>query len=161
MSETDRQYDMHLPHDRHLRVADRDREAVADVLRREHIAGRIDNEEFDERIARCLAAKTYAELDALIRDFPIDERTPAARGRRLGGIAPFPFLPVVPIVVAAIILSHGHLLWLAFPLFFFLVVRPLLWSRFGGGRGPRRIAFAGPRDPHRYARHRVRGDKRG
>jgi len=137
MSETERHYDRRFPADRRLRVADRDREAVADILRREHIAGRIDNEEFEERITRCLAAKTYADLDAMIQDFPADEGAAPQRGRRLTTVGYFPFFPVVPIVVAAIIVSHGRLLWLAFPLFFLFVVRPFLWGRFGGrwGRG--------------------------
>jgi len=135
MSETDRHYDRRFPGDRRLRVADRDREAVADILRREHIAGRIDNEEFEERITRCLAGKTYADLDVLIQDFPADERGAPQRARRPATVRFFPFFPVVPIVVAAIILSHGRLLWLAFPLFFFFVVRPFLWARFGGGWG--------------------------
>jgi hypothetical protein len=42
----------------------------------------------------------------------------------------------VPLLIAAIAVSHGHLLWLAIPLFFF-VGRPLLWHsagrRFGWG----------------------------
>ena len=40
------------PRDRQLRVGDAERDAVADVLRREHLAGRIDSDEFDERVAR-------------------------------------------------------------------------------------------------------------
>jgi hypothetical protein len=38
----------------------------------------------------------------------------------------------VPLLIAAIALSHGHLWWLVIPLFFF-VGRPLLWPsrRFG------------------------------
>src|SRR5215831_7880735 len=151
MSETERHYDTRFPGDRRLRVGDRDREAVADILRREHVAGRIDSEEFEERVTRCLAAKTYADLDALIRDFPADERAAPQRGRRLTAVGVFPFFPVVPIVVAAIIFSHGHLLWLVFPAFFFLVVRPFLWGRFGGGWGPRRMVFAAPRHAHHYA----------
>ena len=105
MSETERHYDRRFPGNRRLRVADRDREAVADILRREHIVGRIDNEEFEERITRCLAAKTYADLDALIEDFPADERTAPRLGRRPAAVSFFPFFPVVPILVAAIILS--------------------------------------------------------
>ena len=133
MSEAERHYDRRFPRDRRLRVADRDREAVAGILRREHVAGRIDNEEFEERVSRCLAAKTYGDLDVLIRDFPVDELTAPQRGRRLATVSFFPFFPVAPIVVAAIIFTHGRLLWLAFPLFFFLVVRPLLWGRRFGG----------------------------
>ena len=62
------------PRDRQLRVGNAERETVVEILRREHLAGRLDHDEFDARVARCLAAKTYAELDELIRDFPADER---------------------------------------------------------------------------------------
>jgi len=40
------------PRDRRLRVGNDEREAVAEILRREHVAGRLDNEEFDERPSR-------------------------------------------------------------------------------------------------------------
>ena len=46
------------PRDRQLRVGNAEREAVVEILRREHLAGRLDNDEFDARLARCLAAKT-------------------------------------------------------------------------------------------------------
>ena len=75
------------PRDRQLRVGDAEREAVADILRREHLAGRLDNDEFDERVARCLAAKTYAELDELIGDFPADEREARRRERGVAVLA--------------------------------------------------------------------------
>ena len=76
------------------------------------------------------SAKTYAELDELVADFPGAEsdRTGAVRGRpRL----PFALLPLA--LIAAIVLSHGHILWLAFPLFFLFVVRPRLWRSVGPG----------------------------
>ena len=62
------------PRDRRLRVGSAEREAVADILRREHLDGRLDDNEFEERLAQCLVAKTYAELDELIADFPANER---------------------------------------------------------------------------------------
>jgi hypothetical protein len=38
-----------------------------------HVAGRLDSREFQERLERCLEAKTYAELDELVADFPGEE----------------------------------------------------------------------------------------
>ena len=118
------------PRDRQLRVGNAERDAVADVLRREHLAGRIDNDEFDERVARCLAAKTYAELDELIGDFPADEhhaRRVVGRWRR-----PWPVpLFFLPFLVAAIVFSHGRAAWLVVPFFFWFVVRPFFWRGFG------------------------------
>lgn len=112
------------PRDRELRVGDAEREAVGDILRREHLAGRIDNEELDERVARSLAAKTYNDLDQLIRDFPATE--PDLRPRGTGpawrrGDLPYLFLPLI---MAAIVFSHGRAVWLLMP-FIWLVARRL------------------------------------
>ena len=126
------------PRDRSIRVGDSERDAVAAILRRQHVEGRLDAVEFQERLDRCLAAKTYAELDRLIADLPSQE---AGRGR--GGPAqawprwPVASLPLalVPLaLIAAIVLSGGHAFWLVFPLFFF-VVRPLLWRSLGRRSG--------------------------
>jgi hypothetical protein len=58
-----------------LRAGDADREIVAARLRDEHLAGRLDADELDRRVGRCLAARTYAELNALTADLPADRRT--------------------------------------------------------------------------------------
>jgi Domain of unknown function (DUF1707) len=132
MSETDSNYQQrHGSRDAGLRAGDSDRDRVADVLREQHLAGRLESNEFQERLDRCYAAKTYGELDELIADLPREEQTPPVRHSPR-----WPVLALVPVVVAVIALSHGHLLWLAIPLFFF-VGRPLLWGsvgrRFGWG----------------------------
>ena len=54
----------------HLRAADADRAAVADVLGAHMSAGRLTVAEFDERLARAYEAKTYGELDQLTADLP-------------------------------------------------------------------------------------------
>jgi Domain of unknown function (DUF1707) len=120
-----------------LRAGDRDRDGIADVLREQHVAGRLDADEFQERLDRAYAAKTFDELDELVGDLPRSEPAaraqPAQRAWRARGL---PVVPLVALVVAAVVLSHGHLLWLALPLFFF-VGRPLLWGTTGrrGGWG--------------------------
>ncbi|MET8232607.1 DUF1707 domain-containing protein [Micromonospora sp. NPDC005298] len=53
-----------------MRAADADREAVADRLRVALGEGRLDLHEYDERLQRAYAARTYAELDALLTDLP-------------------------------------------------------------------------------------------
>ena len=118
-------YDRHGPRDRHLRVGDAEREAVSGILRAQYVAGRLDNAEFEQRLERCLAAKTYADLDALLTDFPGLE-APARRRRRpvIWRFWPVPLLPFA--LIAAIILSGGHALFLVIPLVFLCVVRPLL-----------------------------------
>jgi hypothetical protein len=55
---------------RELRAADADRERVAAVLRDAAAEGRLDLGELDERLGRVYAAKTYGELEPLVRDLP-------------------------------------------------------------------------------------------
>ena len=58
----------------HLRAADTDRAAVATVLGQHMSAGRLTVDEYDERLARAYAAKTYGELDELTADLPAADR---------------------------------------------------------------------------------------
>ena len=58
-----------------LRVADADREQVADELREHMVAGRLTQEEFEERLGRAYEASTRAELDALKVDLPMSPAT--------------------------------------------------------------------------------------
>ncbi|MFH8986610.1 DUF1707 domain-containing protein [Streptomyces sp. NPDC017940] len=58
-----------LSHDR-LRASDADRERVADVLREALAEGRLDMEEFGERLDAAYRARTYGELAPLTRDLP-------------------------------------------------------------------------------------------
>jgi hypothetical protein len=53
-----------------MRAADADRQAVADRLRGALDEGRLDLHEYDERLQRTYAAKTYGELDRLLADLP-------------------------------------------------------------------------------------------
>ena len=54
----------------HLRAADVDRAAVAGVLGQHMSAGRLTVDEYDERLTRAYAAKTYGELAELTADLP-------------------------------------------------------------------------------------------
>jgi hypothetical protein len=54
----------------HLRAADADRAAVAAVLGEHMAAGRLTLAEYDERVSKAYAAKTYGELDELTADLP-------------------------------------------------------------------------------------------
>ena len=54
-----------------IRVADADREQLAEELREHMLAGRLSAEEFEERLASAYRALTQAELDALRADLPM------------------------------------------------------------------------------------------
>jgi hypothetical protein len=93
------------PQDRSLRAADADRESLAEFLGEQHLVGRLDTDELQERLDRCYAAKTYAELDTVVADLPV----PQSRPRRPRVV----LLPLIAILIVALALSHGHLVWLA------------------------------------------------
>jgi hypothetical protein len=122
------------PRDRSLRVGDAERDAVGEILRQRHLEGRLDAEEFQARLEASLAAKTYADLDALIADLPTaaSERRPAEQPWARG-LAPLPLL-LLPLALLAAVVAGAHVAWLAFPLFFF-VLRPLAWRSWGPGYG--------------------------
>jgi hypothetical protein len=53
-----------------MRAADADRQAVADQLKAALDEGRLDLHEYDERLQRAYAAKTYGDLRPLLNDLP-------------------------------------------------------------------------------------------
>jgi hypothetical protein len=56
--------------DLNMRVSDADRAAVADRLARHYGDGRLDKAEFDERVTRAMAARTFGDLQGLFDDLP-------------------------------------------------------------------------------------------
>jgi hypothetical protein len=109
--------------DPNLRASDAEREATADRLRQHHTDGRIDSEEFQERLDRCYAAKTVGELAELMRDLPGEAARRGSGGRTsfglLGGLRMIPIVPII-LAIVAIHLIVGVLsgLWILIPLFF-------------------------------------------
>jgi hypothetical protein len=77
-----------------MRAGDADRQLVADRLRAALEEGRLDLHEYDERVQRAYAAKTYGDLDGLLTDLP-------------GSLAAQP--PVEPLVRVA----HPNREWMA------------------------------------------------
>jgi hypothetical protein len=72
----------------HLRAADTDRAAVATVLGEHMSAGRLTVDEYDERLARAYAAKTYGELDELTADLPAAVLAPRPAPPRPASLTP-------------------------------------------------------------------------
>jgi hypothetical protein len=125
---------------RRMRASDADRAAMAERLRQHYTEGRLDAQEYDERIDRCYAAKTVGELDELFMDLPRSaprdsEPERGYRGYR-GGLPPWRFAAIAAVIVALVVISvvtGAHLFWLAWPLFF--IFGPFgLWRRIGCGR---------------------------
>lgn len=59
-----------MPGDPRLRASDADRERTVNVLREHHAEGRLDIDEFHERLNAAYEAKTIGDLDALVVDLP-------------------------------------------------------------------------------------------
>jgi hypothetical protein len=102
-----------------LRAADADRERIADRLRKSHAEGRLDMDEFQERLERCYQSKTLGELAALVKDLPRESEQPS---RSVGPWRPSRWLglPLMPILIALVVVSaaagHHHAFWLWIPL---------------------------------------------
>ncbi|MEU4676571.1 DUF1707 domain-containing protein [Micromonospora sp. NPDC023737] len=157
-----------------MRAADADRQGVAERLRVALDEGRLDLHEYDERLRRAYAARTYGELDALLTDLPgvtppaaaqmaVPEARPVVSGTPPVGRPAtarwllrvwLPYLQVVPIVLAVWAIASavaGDLLyfwpgWVAGPWGALLVVRTV-----GGLAGG---------EPHRWAEKRERRRRR-
>jgi hypothetical protein len=120
----------------HLRAADSDREQIADQLRTGHADGRLDLDEFQQRLERCYEAKTFGELSVLVSDLPrqqADARGPARRGPRArpGWLLPVIALLFVVIAASAGASHHGH-----HPPFFLIIpVVFLIWRMASLRRG--------------------------
>ena len=125
-----------------LRAGDADRERVAERLRRSHTEGRLDINEFQQRLERCYEAKTFGELEDLVADLPREQ--PDAR-RPTGWFTSWRWrlAPLAPILIVLIVLSaitghhHGGS-WLWIPIAF-LVFRMWWWRRrrwYAARRGP-------------------------
>jgi hypothetical protein len=73
-----------MAYDPQLRVSDEDRDRTAALLREHHALGRIDPQEFSDRLDRTFAARTVGQLDDILNDLPrIDlYRLPGAKGTR-------------------------------------------------------------------------------
>src|SRR5580693_10066459 len=61
-----------------LRASDKDRESAAEVLREAAGEGRLSMSELDERLDAVYEAKTYADLEPIVRDLPHPAIAPAA-----------------------------------------------------------------------------------
>ncbi len=113
-----------------LRAADRDRDQVADILREQYALGRLTLEEYDERSATAIAAKTMGELRALTVDLPAPAPAESKSGTAAWSTTRMRLIAVAGVIAAVAIVAGagiaGHV-FLAFPgwLVVLLVVRHL------------------------------------
>jgi hypothetical protein len=65
-----------------MRASDAERERIAEVLRDAVAEGRLNMEEFEERLDAAYKARTHAQLEPLVRDLPVPGTAAAAPGPR-------------------------------------------------------------------------------
>ncbi|MGW7298729.1 DUF1707 SHOCT-like domain-containing protein [Streptomyces sp. NPDC054829] len=68
-----------------LRASDADRERVAEILREALAEGRLDMEEFGERLDATYKARTYGELTPITRDLPVAGTVNLVKGPETDG----------------------------------------------------------------------------
>jgi hypothetical protein len=112
-----------------LRASDADRDAVAERLRQAAVEGRLDPDELEQRLHVALRARTYGDLDRLLRDLPAK---PVKWERPRRGVAPaagFAMVMVLRAMVALAILgavlvvAAATFAWWMIGLVVFLVLR--------------------------------------
>lgn len=76
--------------DPRIRASDEDRDRAASLLREHHAAGRLDADEFNERLDQAYHAKTLGDLDQIMSDLPAIDlyRLPDENLRRYRGPTP-------------------------------------------------------------------------
>jgi Domain of unknown function (DUF1707) len=79
-----------MAYDPNLRASDEDRDRTASLLREHHALGRLNAQEFGERLDGVFAAKTIGDLDGLLSDLPTIDlyRLPEARLTRQAQLRP-------------------------------------------------------------------------
>jgi hypothetical protein len=126
-----------------IRVGDAEREAIASQLREHYADGRLTLDELNERLDETFAAKTRAELNAVLRDLPLMPRPvmPALPGnsRSSGSSRPFALLaPLFALVWLCLVLGGVFLFGLGDkPIAIVLLLAALAFLRklFGRARG--------------------------
>ena len=91
-----------------MRAATADRERTVDVLKAGFAEGRLTQDEYDERMGRAYAARTYGELNALIADLPAGA-LPLPAGERGGAVGGYrTAAPTNTLAIAAMVLGAAE-----------------------------------------------------
>lgn len=155
-----------------MRAGDSDRQAVADRLKAALDEGRLDLGEYDERLQKTYAAKTYGDLNGLLDDLPgtapvqhsqvapYHAAAPAAPGEPaaqrsshpLAWVGPYGGVVLVCVIIWAFSsMSAGHLTYF-WPVWMLI---PLILGVSGNMAG-----HSGRSRPDREARRAARRDRR-
>jgi hypothetical protein len=92
-----------------LRVSDAERTEVAERLGRHYSDGRLNQDEFNERVERAMGAKTQSDLSGLFDDLPSMDEHPEVPSRRQRRRSSHTALLLALVIVLAV--SFGHAFW--------------------------------------------------
>jgi hypothetical protein len=131
-----------------IRASDTERDAVMSELSSHFIAGRLDKDELDQRLAVAAAARTRGELDRLLADLP--RPAPQQEPARRPAAIPVPLIATVLLtaLVAALVAGaatsrHSYFVpWWLIPVWF-LFLRRVWWGRRPRGAGPGSAGYSG------------------
>lgn len=125
-----------------VRVGTAEREQAASALGEHFAAGRLELDEYDDRVRRAYSAKTVGDLSVLFTDLPRPAPAPAppAESRRPRSLLPVAL--VAALVIAVVVALTTHIVpFFIFPAILFVLIRGHQRLGFGGGRGARRDRF--------------------
>src|SRR5436190_6243913 len=94
-----------MPRSSALRASDADRDAIAARLRQATLDGRLDAEEFEDRLGAALRARTYGELRRLVADLPTAGRAPRRMSAFALALRVLAVLVVLAVVAAIVVLA--------------------------------------------------------
>lgn len=103
-----------------LRIGDTERDQAVSSLSEHFVAGRLTQEEFEERSDRATRARYADEVELLFADLPeLTQEGPRSRRPRTRIGAPPPAMMLLPVltvglVVAAVVLTAPWILWMLF-----------------------------------------------
>lgn len=122
-----------------VRVGTAEREQAASALGEHFAAGRLELDEYDERVRRAYAAKTAGDLIVLFSDLPrpVPAPTPPTESRRPRSLVPVAL--VAALVIAVVVALTTHIVpFFLFPAILFVLIRGHHRLGAAGSRGDRR-----------------------
>lgn len=89
-----------------FRIGDAERDRAASALADHYAAGRLDHDEYSERLDAIWTARTRADLDVLFADLPRLAAPEPPPRRRGPGRLPLPIVALLVLVVGALVITH-------------------------------------------------------
>lgn len=102
-----------------MRVSDAERHEIAEQLSQHYADGRLDDEEFNERVSAAMAAKTRADLEPLLFDLPRldqgDQPVPTSQPSHGHGVLRLALFVALALFALGSVQAffHFHFVWFA------------------------------------------------